>query len=148
MKMVSKVLSLLLAIALFFSFGSSLGQANAARNSGKTVTECTGYGYYRTCTKYVVYHHDIYFSKSDVEKIIKRYEKNSGNRQQIIDFIISFYPPAGIAVLFKNIGFNNMIGDFQAAEKKNKGLRLQYDVYVPQSGPNIVKIKNYKKSYK
>lgn len=144
-KITKMMISFVLVCSVLFPLSSSLNQASAA--SGKTVTECTGYGYTKTCKKYKVFKYNTYWTKSEVKKVVKKYEANSSNKQLIIDYIISLAPPAGIAVLFKNIGWNNTIGPFQKAKSKGTGLRIKYDMYVPLSGPNIVKTKNYKVSY-
>ncbi|MDE3839165.1 hypothetical protein C0966_07295 [Bacillus methanolicus] len=145
MKLATKIfLSMLLVFTVFVPFASNINQVSAA---GKTVKECTGSGYTRTCTTYKVFRYNVYWTKSEVNKIVKKYEAKPGNIQLIIEYIVTLNPYTGVAKLFYEIGANNIIGDFKTAKKKKTGLRIQYDMYVPQTGPNIVKTKNYKRTF-
>jgi hypothetical protein len=147
------MVSLLLALTVFLSFSFHSNQVNAAQT---VVKECTGSGYTKTCKEYVVEKYNVYFSKSEVDRIIAEYNKvnknNKNNQELIVDFITKSIKkgkvsPVSLGKLFYMVGYNNIIGDFQAAKAKNKGLRIQYDMYIPKTGPNIVTTKNYKRTF-
>ncbi|MCY9337764.1 hypothetical protein MOF28_05285 [Bacillus haynesii] len=79
----------------------------------------------------------VYYTKSQVNKVVNRYNQLGSNKGQLINFILGLNVyPTGLAVLMTNIGANNIIGPFKKAKSKKTGLEISYTYTVYKDRPN------------
>lgn len=149
MKKILASISVMALLLAGISFGHS-DNANAAPKKGSVVTiKGKKYTY--------VGKYDQYFTKAHCKKISK-YAKNYGNISNFVGgssgvaaaFKKGGYASVASSLLFlSNYGVQNSASAFKTAAKKGTGVRITYDMYVPQGTTTNVGIpKNIKYQYK
>lgn len=137
-----KNMKVLLAFGLVISFLFS--------PLGSTANAC----YLTSCSKtkpsnvHSTHNISVYYSKSQVNKIVARHNSLGSNKTMIISYILSMRNPSiGLGVLMYNIGSNNMIKPFKTAKRKKTGLKISYKVTVYKGSNALTKVSNKKYSY-
>lgn len=134
-------ISFCLIVPLFFSF-------NALRSEAATCQQ-TSIGI--KCDNSIAAEHNvkIYYTKSEVNKIVKRYNDLSSNKSLIVAYILGVKsPPIGLSVLFYQIGYNNVIPQFKTAKSKGTGLEVSYKVTVYKGSNALTKVSGIKYKYR
>ncbi|BBU40801.1 hypothetical protein APP_30930 [Aeribacillus pallidus] len=134
------LLSLCLIVPLLFSSFGPITKANAA---------C--YPTYMCSDNNVhsVHNVSVYYTKSEVKKIISRYNALGSNQFLIISYIIGLKSPqAGLGILMYTLGANNGIAPFKKAYSQNTGLQIKYTVTVYKGSNATTKVSNVKYYYK
>lgn len=103
------------------------------------------------CGKEVQAVHKVktYYTKTDVNKMVKKYDSLGSNKSLIIAYLLSLKsPPIGLSVLFHQIGFNNIIPPFKKAKAKGTGLEISYTMTIYKGTTNRASISGTKYTYR
>lgn len=91
----------------------------------------------------------VYYTKSQVKKIVSRYNNLGSNKSLIIGYIASLRSPQiGLGTLMYQVGANNMIKPFKTAKSKGTGLQISYKVTIYKGSNALTKVSNVKYKYK